>query len=310
MQQVTVQLFNGIGNQLFQYAAGRWLASQLGVPLRLVSHATEGDSVTRPLLIQQFAIRHAVEPMTALDRLAVSTRPRYHLASRMLRAASRVQVLRQDPTRIAEPFDFEIDSGARTLYLSGYFQEYELVREVASLLRREFVLKNPLGASAQAYADRIRATRRPISVHVRRGDYLTTFGPRGVLPMSYYERAIEHMQRQFPDARFFVFSDDPAFAKFWARSYPRMTVVEASAGAEAHESLHLMSLCRHHIVANSTFSWWGAWLNARADRQVVAPDRWLGSNTAATPIACPDWQLLPADRPIERRVPDRMARRA
>ena len=63
--------------------------------------------------------------------------------------------------------------------------------------------------------------------------------------------------------------------------------------------MQLMSLCRHHIVANSTFSWWGAWLNDFADKQVVAPDRWLGAETAQMPVMCPEWQLLPAYRPVD-----------
>lgn len=302
MQQIVVQLFNGVGNQLFQYAAGRWLAATLGASLRLVNHRPAGQS-DRPLLLQQFAIRTPIEPMTALDRLLVSTRPQYQLPSRAVRSLARLQLLVQDPNKIAVPFDFEVDTGARAIYMAGYFQEYELVREVAGLLRRELVLRDPLHSRAQEYAQRIRSARCPVSIHLRRGDYLTAFGPNGVLPMSYYEGAIDYLQAQFRDASFFVFSDDVAFARSWARAYPRMTVVDCDDGARAHECLHLMSMCRHHIIANSTFSWWGAWLNGRPDRQVVAPDRWLGLDTSRIPVACPDWQLLPADRPLERHAP-------
>ncbi len=310
MQEVVVQLFNGLGNQLFQYAAGRWLAAALGGSLRLVTHHQAMPS-ERPLLLQQFAIPVPVEPMSALDRLVVSRRPQYQLSSRAVRRLARIQLLMQDPTKIALPFDFEIDSSARTIYMSGYFQEYGFVREVAGLLRRELVLRAPLHRRAQEYADRIRSARCPVSIHLRRGDYLTTFGPNGLLPMSYYEGAIDYMQ-QFRDASFFVFSDDLAFAKLWARAYPRMTVVNCDDSARAHECLHLMSACRHHIIANSTFSWWGAWLNSRPDRRVVAPDRWLGLDTFASAVACPDWQLLPADQPLERQAPtaEPVARRA
>jgi hypothetical protein len=309
MQQIVVQLFNGIGNQLFQYAAGRWLAATLGTSLKLIHHFPP-DASSRPLLLQQFAIPTPVEPMTALDRLIVTNKRRYELPSQAARLLRRSQLLRQDPSSINTPFDFEIDSAARAIYLSGYFQEYGLVREVTSLLRRELVLARALDSATQVHADRIRSARRPISVHLRRGDYLTTFGPNGVLPMSYYERAVGFMQEQFRDATFFVFSDDIPFAKFWTRSFPRMTVVDCNNGERAHECLHLMSLCRHHIIANSTFSWWGAWLNARPDRQVVAPDHWLGVRTSTSPLACPDWQQLPADERIEQAATQRIARRA
>ena len=170
--------------------------------------------------------------------------------------------------------------------------------EIEGLLRRELRLQSPYqGRRSQEYADRIRAARRPVSIHLRHGDYVVTFGPDGLLPLSYYEMAIESMLERFRDATFFVFSDDIPFAKYWARGNSRMTVVDCNDAGQAHECMHLMSLCRHHIIANSTFSWWGAWLNNRPDKIVMAPDSWLGFATTDMPVASPDWQLLPAFRP-------------
>jgi hypothetical protein len=109
--------------------------------------------------------------------------------------------------------------------------------------------------------------------------------------------AIRHILNQDDQSTFFVFSDDVPFAKQWLRGDPRFVVVDHNNEAAAHEDLRLMSLCRHHIIANSTFSWWGAWLNPFADKQVIAPARWLGFDTAKTAIACPDWTLLDANLP-------------
>jgi Glycosyl transferase family 11 len=309
MQQIVVQLFNGLGNQLFQYAAGKSLASTLPASLKLV-HRSEATGPGRPLLLQQFAIDSAIQPMTPMDRLIVTVRPRLRLASRMARFARKVQLFQQDPSEISLPYEFDVDRGARSIYLAGYFQEYRLVRAVESQLREELVLRGSLDSRSQSYADRIGAARQPISVHLRRGDYLTAFGPRSVLPPSYYERAIEHMRSQFADPTFFVFSDDIGFARSWARAFPRTVVVDCNDSARAHECMHLMSLCRHHVIANSTFSWWGAWLNPRPDKQVVAPDTWLGLDTKGTRIACPEWQLLPAYHLPPTPLPERVARRA
>jgi hypothetical protein len=296
MQQVIVQLFNGLGNQLFQYAAGRTLASRLGASLRLVHHDPEAAQPGRRLLLQQFAIANSIERMSSLDRLVVSTKPQLRLPSHIVRLANRTQVFYQDPGKVQHPFEFDVEPTARSIYLSGYFQEHGLVTEIDALLRRELVLRDPLHWQSQQYADRIRAARRPISIHLRRGDYLTTFGPDGLLSMSYYEHAMQQMQDRFSDASFFVFSDDIEFARFWASSNARMTVVDCNDDARAHECMVLMSLCQHHIIANSTFSWWGAWLNARRDKQVIAPDNWLGVRTSRVRVACPEWQLLPAQR--------------
>ncbi|MGA8706172.1 MAG: alpha-1,2-fucosyltransferase [Steroidobacteraceae bacterium] len=301
MQQVIVQLFNGLGNQLFQYAAGRSLARRLGASLRLV-HAAPRPSQPesyRPLLLQHFGIREHIGSMTSLDRLVVSVKPRFRLPSQIVRSTMGIQLLRQDPNDVSDMFDFDVDPRARLIYLSGYYQEYALVRHVEASLRRDLVLLQPLQGRSQQYADRIRAARRPVSIHLRHGDYMSTFGPNGLLPMSYYERALEHMMDMFGDSSFFIFSDDIPFARYWARGNSRMTVVDCNDANVAHECMRLMALCRHHIIANSTFSWWGAWLNQVADKQVIAPDRWLGVDTAQMPVMCPEWQLLPAYRPVD-----------
>jgi hypothetical protein len=112
-------------------------------------------------------------------------------------------------------------------------------------------------------AERIVAAEKPVSVHLRRGDYATVFGPESILSMSYYERAIQQMIDRLDQCTFFVFSDDASFARQWVRSNPRFVVVDHNDAKSAHEDIRLMSLCRHHIIANSSFSWWGAWLNPR-----------------------------------------------
>lgn len=301
MQQVIVQLFNGLGNQLFQYAAGRSLARTLGASLRLMHAAPRAPQAGcyRPLLLQRFGIREHIGPMSSLDRLVVSVKPRLRLAGQLIRSTMGIQLLRQDPNEVANAFDFDVDERARMIYLSGYYQQYALVRHVEASLRRDLVLLQPLQGQSGQYAEQIQGARRPVSIHLRHGDYMTTFGPNGLLPMSYYQRAIEHMMDLFGDCSFFVFSDDIAFARYWARGNSRMTVVDCNDPDRAHECMHLMSLCRHHIIANSTFSWWGAWLNDYADKQVIAPDSWLGLATTQMPVMCPEWQLLPAYRPID-----------
>ena len=115
------------------------------------------------------------------------------------------------------------------------------------------------------------------------------------LSMTYYERAVTRMLQLDERSRFFVFSDDPAFAREeWTGHHPRMTVVDHNDASNAHEDLRLMSLCHNHIIANSTFSWWAAWCNTRPDKHVIAPAKWLGHRTAQTAIVAPEWTLLAA----------------
>ncbi len=116
--------------------------------------------------------------------------------------------------------------------------------------------------------------------------------PDLVLPPEYYIRAIEHMKDRLGNPTFFVFSDEPSFAHQLAANRRDCIVVDHNDAESAHEDLRLMSLCHHHIIANSTFSWWGAWLNPRKDKAVIAPSRWLGFKTSSVEIALPSWCLL------------------
>jgi hypothetical protein len=131
-----------------------------------------------------------------------------------------------------------------------------------------------------------------VSLHLRRGDYLTVFGTSAVLPTDYYRASVESMQSRFPDCTFFVFSDDASYARELFGHDSRFRIVDHNDALSAHEDLMLMASCHHHIIANSTFSWWGAWLNPRLDKVVVAPSKWLGFKTAHSIIAFPSWTLI------------------
>jgi Glycosyl transferase family 11 len=300
IMQVVVKQSSGLGNQLFQYAAGRCLAKRYGATLRIahqLPHLLHSLGHPRSVLLQHFAIAAPVRESSYLDRLVVTDQPRLQQVARLGRRLAKIQVVRQSPERCQLHQEIRIRPDVRTVYLHGFWQDYSLVREVESELRRELSLIEPLRGRNLEVAKRIAAARNPVSLHLRRGDYAPFFGSHMMLPMAYYEHAISHILNQERQSTFFVFSDDVAFARDWLRGDPRFVVVDHNDEAAAHEDLRLMSLCRHHIIANSTFSWWGAWLNPCCDKQVIAPARWLGFDTAKTPIACPEWTLLDASLP-------------
>jgi hypothetical protein len=191
-------------------------------------------------------------------------------------------------------YEFKIAPDAQAIYLVGYWQSYLMVQDVEAELRGEFSLVEPPSKRTLEIAAAIRAASNPVSVHVRRGDYREEFGENAVLPIAYYDRAARFMMNRLGDAACFVFSDDVAFAKEWTRGKARVVVVDHNDADSAHEDLWLMSLCRHHIIANSSFSWWGAWLNPSKSKLVVAPSNWLGFETRRTAIASADWTLIDA----------------
>jgi hypothetical protein len=298
--QVIVKQSSGLGNQLFQYAAGRCLVKRYGGSLRVahqLPHLLVSHGHPRSVLLQRFAISAPVRQASYFDRLVVSDRPRLQGAARLARAICGIQLVRQAPEHCMFHRPMRIARGTRTVYLQGFWQDYSIVREVEAELRRELRLVEPLRGRNLEVAKRIAAARNPVSLHLRRGDYGPFFGAHMLLPIAYYQHAISHILNADRQSTFFVFSDDVAFARDWLRGDPRFIVVDHNNEAAAHEDLRLMALCRHHIIANSTFSWWGAWLNPRRDKRVIAPARWLGFDTTKIAVYCPDWTLLDAELP-------------
>lgn len=220
----------------------------------------------RPVLLRKFAVRAEVRAASYFDRLALSTRRRFQLLTKLAQAACNIQVILQNPEQFLFHQELLIAAGVRTAYLAGFWQDSEIVR--------------------------IAAAEHPISLHFRRGDYASFFGRHMLLSHGYYERAMSHFVNQNPRSTFFVFSDDLKCAREWSRADPRIVIVDHNDATRGHEDMRLMSLCRHHIIANSTFSWWGAWLNTRSDKQIVAPAIWLGFDTRTIAMASPSWILL------------------
>lgn len=292
--QVVVRQTCGLGNQLFQYAAGRYLAKKYAATLR-IAHELPGnltcDGFERPVMLQKFSIAADIGPATRFDRLVLSSQRRFTVPSRLVCTARRIQIVRDEGDAHFVFRPIVIEDWVRTVYLLGYWQFRSIVEEVASELRQEFSLREAPGALSQQEARRIEATKTSISVHIRRGDYVLSSRNK-VLPAEYYENSIVRMREHFPGCTFFVFSDDAEFAREWCADRSGFHVVDHNDDAHAHEDLWLMSQCHHHIIANSTFSWWGAWLNARADKRVIAPANWLGFRTADIDIADPQWLLV------------------
>jgi hypothetical protein len=169
-------------------------------------------------------------------------------------------------------------SAARYVYVEGFFESYHYPNAIETTLRNDLLFKEgPIGRNLDCLSA-IRNCDISVSVHLRRGDYAVEFSGENLLPVSYYRNAIEAARESLNPSKFFVFSDDIEFARTHLGSDEDMVFVDHNGEAEAHEDLRLMAACDHHIIANSTFSWWGAWLNPSKEKLVFAPDRWRKHN--------------------------------
>lgn len=278
---ITVRLKGGLGNQLFQYATAKALAAKhrtsvafdLSVLLKKEAHAWH---TPREYELATLGIP-SVEP-SLVEKLAfgLADVPARKLLQRIVRRSISAKVYHEKSFNY-DP-DIETKTSART-YLNGHFPSERYFKGIEPLLRTELQF---MGQPDASVVRRIKASCS-VSVHIRRGDYLTNPSAlhyHGLCSLAYYQQAIAYMASQHPDIHIFVFSDDLA----WARqhlSFPfPIDYVEGNLGENSYLDMQLMSLCRHHIIANSSFSWWGAWLNPSPDKIVVAPKRWFADEAA------------------------------
>ena len=289
---------SGLGNQLFQYAAGLYFARKYGATLEVIREPEERASSfghPRPFLLPKFCITSTTRERNGRDRLLCSTagyKSPLAKTARLL-TGTRIHKPRFESDWVYVP-ELPVTSSTKNIYLDGYFQAHQYAAGVEQHLRSELNLCQAPGGRNLAIFQQIQESNEPISLHVRRGDYTKIYGGRDALPMAYYENAIEAVGGFCIDPTFFVFSDDIAFSRENLPRGPRYVFVDHNHEAEAHEDLRLMSSCRHHIIANSSFSWWGAWLNPNADKIVISPDRWLDPNVPHPDLIPPSWQRISA----------------
>lgn len=293
-RQIIVRQVSGLGNQMFQYAAGLYYAKRYGAALRIatdIESRAHSSGYPRPFLLSQFAISAPHRELTFMERLLISTNPRLHVPSGALRRSLGIQVIRETA---GERFhflpDLPLGRNARSIYLAGYWQVHQVADAVADDLRAEFTLrKAPEGRNSEILKS-IEVCPESVSVHIRRGDYTLASEGNVALTMNYYAAGLRLFRQKLKKPLFFVFSDDTGFVR---ENFPRnveMVLVDHNDPASAHEDLRLMSACRHHLIANSTFSWWAAWLNPRPDKIVVAPDRWKVGRCESYPdLLPPTW---------------------
>lgn len=279
---IRVVLRGRTGNNLFQYALGRALAEKHGVPLLLDASLFNADGWKE--------VSHFL-------RLPIKARVirRFSLASRILRNYGKchrweflnIPVLKEaagDHT-----FDPKISNAPANCMLSGYFQSPLYFESIAGALRGELnSLLAGMWKDREITMETVLSSPSSVAVHVRRGDYLH-HPAFAVCDTGYYRRAMDRMRDQLESPRFHIFSDDPEWCRSEFREPDTEVVDGGAASANPLHDLHLMSLARHHIIANSSYSWWAAWLGDNPGQQVIMPDQWFARDIVA-PIGEKRWK--------------------
>lgn len=291
---VIISTAGGLGNQMFQYAAGRALALRRNAALQLDISAHGGDGGARDFDLQR---------VFSLDvTIARDADVRQILGWQSSRVARRVlarpglAVLRKRAL-IAEPhFNYwaGLAVAPEDCYLVGYWQSERYFKDHEQAIRADFRFRHPLTGRNEELADAMRRVGA-VSLHVRRGDYASdprTNSVHGLCSLAYYQVAIRFVAERVESPHFFVFSDDIPWAMENLHLPFPCEFVADNRGPSSFVDMHLMSLCRHHIIANSSFSWWGAWLNPDPHKIVIAPQKWFATNARVDDLIPAAWVRL------------------
>ncbi|HEY0835736.1 MAG TPA: alpha-1,2-fucosyltransferase [Azospirillum sp.] len=292
-----VRMLGGLGNQLFQYAAGLAAARRWGAELALDLTSGDRGSARHPrrFMLDAFGIAAPHYAPDGMERLLWKLR-----TSRAPRLRRLVSLARAD--RSVTHFDeLRVHSADRRLdgppprgvvSMVGYRQCAAYAAACEDVLRQELTFRHPPDGANTSMLDRIRGEPAAVSVHIRRGDYLQLSGSP-VLDPAYYRDAVRAIAARVANPRFFVFSDTPAWAREALPLDHPTVIVDGNGEDAAVEDLRLMAACRHHIIANSSFSWWAPWLAPPADRIVVAPKYWMMTPDTHYPeLFPPSWTIL------------------
>ena len=259
-----IKMIGGLGNQMFIYAfylqmRKRFPGTRIDLSDMRHYHAHNGYELDRVFGIsdREFCIAKPLKKVLEFLFFKV-----------ILERKQNLETMEAFTKSYAYPF----------LYFKGFYQSERFFKDVEGEVRQAFAFDlNKANAESQTLARKIQENPHAVSLHVRRGDYMEPkFYKRygTVCSQAYFQRAVEMMLAQVPQAHFYIFSDDVEWVQQNLR-LPRATVVSCNRGADSWQDMMLMSLCRHNIICNSTFSWWGAWLNANPEKRVIAPSRWL-----------------------------------
>lgn len=291
---LVAKIIGGLGNQMFQYAATKALAL-----LRDKSFALDTNGFSDYALHYGFELTRVFgldPPKLSPDQL------RHFFGWRVSPIAQRLATRwpffpMLDKHIVVEPhLDYwpGISDVPDKAYLLGYWQSERYFRTYERAIRADFRFRLPLEGEALAWAHQIRSVHS-VSLHIRRGDYVgnaVTHAYHGVCSLDYYRKAASEMAEQVTKPEFFVFSDDLKWARKNLCLEYKTHFVDCNFGADSYRDMQLMSLCQDHIIANSSFSWWGAWLNSRKNKRVFAPKRWFARRPTPNGLLPDNWTQI------------------
>jgi hypothetical protein len=294
MSKVIVSLYGGLGNQLFQYAVGRSISVKNNASLVLDIAWFEivdslKDTTSRKFMLSSFLIDYEIQTIglpCQKNNLLKKLLSQFSFLSKLF--AKNFFIYNEKSVL----FDFDLLNQTGPLWLNGYWQSYKYFDSISEVIRKEIGTIRFLSVSSQKVLNGI-VNCESICVHVRRGDYVSNANANkvhGLCGVEYYKKAIKLVAENLDNPVIYIFSDDPDWVRINLKNPYKTIVVDVNGTEDVCQDLWLMSSCKHFIIANSSLSWWVAWLSLSENKVVVAPKKWFANKSYDTSdLIPPDW---------------------
>ncbi|MFC2130282.1 alpha-1,2-fucosyltransferase [Bacteroidota bacterium] len=282
---IIAKLKGGLGNQMYQYAFGLHLAiknnTELKLDLSYLNNRTPKKFFQfRDYELDLFNIKAEIAGIRDLEPFKLPT-PGFFEKRKIIKQQNRIKEFESEKHYILFEPHFHFYPKAlrypKNTYIDGYWQSEKYFKGVEDIIRRDFQFNNELEGKTAEFADKI-SLSNSVCLHVRHG-YLNNLRDKyvhGFVGMRYIKNAIEIIKNKIENPELYVFSDNPDWCKANIKTDIPVHFVENEIMDEKnHIYFQLMTLCRHYIIANSSFSWWGAWLSNNPNKVVIAPKKWF-----------------------------------
>jgi hypothetical protein len=293
---IIVQLKGGLGNQLFQYAAARSLSEKRHskVMLDLNMYNQKELKPHEFYALKNFKINAGIADDSDMD-LFYSNSIFGKIRRRVMRL-TKTGKIKQVYEKKWFVFDPQIFKYTGDMYLRGYWQSEKYFKDIEDIIRLELSLSASLTPKTLEVSKEIITKKNTVSLHIRRGDYaanMKTYNVLGLSSLEYYKKCISFLEDRLGNLNVYIFSDDPAWARENLLFDCPLYFIHHNDVKHAYEDIYLMSSCEHNIIANSSFSWWGAWLNKNKNKIVLAPQKWaVNVNRSHFDLIPKGWNLL------------------
>lgn len=269
------KLLGGLGNQMFQYAVAKVIAQK---------HSTELKFDLRGLFAGEDVRKTYELDIFGIPEVQASRKEYFPYFRNSIYGSKKIWNFIKKKKNIIhykeKDFSFNPDllsNSTENMLLRGLFQSEKYFVHKRDLILKEFTFKEPLSGKNKKMSETLQS-ENSVAVHIRRGEFAANKDINqkiGTTSLDYYNKAIDYIREKVENPKFYIFSDSPEWVKENFKILENAVQIDWNSGKESYRDMQLMSLCKHNIIANSTFSWWGAWLNQNSEKIVIAPKQWF-----------------------------------